>query len=164
MAVHPDIEGRHHPLEAQEGLASLPTVGQAERSAILSCRVTFYVGGPFFFRFPGNVWRVNLERISGRDINRCAVGTSAGVLPVGRYGKCSPATGVIVRSVEVLDALLGCLGPAELPLTIKALLSVAFLLAIGDKVGPCRLAIDLQYVVVLPVVMFLGNSLRELDG
>ena len=60
---------------------------------------------------------------------------------------------------EVLDASFRCLRPTKLPVAVEAEYPVALLLAIGNEVCPCRLAIDLQHVVVLPVVVLaIGES------
>ena len=91
LAVYPYIERTHHPLEAEEGLTAGPSVGQLERAQILACGVALLVGGPVFLRFASDKRRVYLERIAGRDINRCAV---TAYLPVGRHGDMVPRRAV----------------------------------------------------------------------
>ena len=154
LTVDPDVERRHDTLEAQEGLTLLPTGWQAERTAVLACGVALYVGGPLLLRLARDIRRVNLEGIAGRDVDRCAVGVPACVLlPVGWYGKCSPAAGIEVRAVEVAGALFRCLGPAELPCSVQTHHAVALLLGVWDEVGTGWFTMDLQHVVVLPVVV-----------
>ena len=88
LSVHPDVECRHYALEAQEGLTLLPTNGHRERTAILPRRVALLVGRPVLLRFARHIGRVNLERIAGRDVDRCAV---AVYFPVGRHRQRLPA-------------------------------------------------------------------------
>ena len=155
LTVHPDVKGRHHALEAQKRLTAVcPTVRHGECAAVLSRRVSLFVGCPCGLRLAHDVWRVNLEGVACRDVDRRSVALSARVdLPVGRHGKRCPACRVKVRAVEVLDALFGRLRPAEQPLAVQAEPAVALLLAVRNEIRPCRFTVDLQHVVVFPVVV-----------
>ena len=64
LTIYPDIEGRHHTLEAQKGLTRLPTSGQGEGTTILSCGVSFLVGGPLLLGLLHYIGRINLKRIA----------------------------------------------------------------------------------------------------
>ena len=152
LAVDPHVEGAHDTLEAQERLPAgcRPAVGQRKSAAVLSRRVALHIRRPVLLRLPRHVWRVDLEWVAGRDINRRAVAVH---LPVGRDGQRLPPRGVIVSAPKILDALFGRLRPSELPVAVERQHAVSFPFTKGYKIGTGRFPIDLQHMVVLPVVM-----------
>ena len=60
---------------------------------------------------------------------------------------------IVIDTIEAADALVGRLRPTEAPFPIQRQHAVAFALPVGNEIGTCQLTIDLQHVIVLPVVM-----------
>ena len=160
QTIHPHVESRHDTLETKESLAiarwrtvgncGVPAIGEDKRTAVLASGVAFLVGRPILLGFTGDIRRIYLERIAGRDIDRRAV---AVYLPIGRNGQCGPLRIIVIDTIEVTDTFIGRLCPTETPIAIKRQHSVSLSLTIGDKIGTCRLTIYLQHVVILPVMV-----------
>ena len=129
--------------------SALPGGRQGKRAAVLPRRIALHVGRPIFLRFLRHVRRVYLERIASRNVDGCTITID---LPVGRNGQRLP----------IADAFLRRLRPTELPLTIKQQSTVTSLHTVWNEISASRLTIDLQHVVVLPVVMLtIGEGTHE---
>src|SRR5574344_697772 len=81
LTVHPNIKSRLHAIKTQEYLSRLPRQRQLKGTTILSRRITFIKSRPTLLRFRHDVWRIYLERISGRNVDRSSIAVN---LPIGR--------------------------------------------------------------------------------
>ena len=160
MTIDPYVEGRHNALEAQEGLpkgfvccgvtATRPTIRKGKGTAILPCRVTLHVGRPIQFRLSHHVGRIYLERIARRNINRCTITVH---FPIGRHSEYCPLRIIVIRTIKVFYAFIRRLRPTKSPLAIQRQSPVALMFTKRNEIRPCWLTIDLQHMVVFPIVM-----------
>ncbi len=88
LSINPYVESTHDALETEECLTFLPSVRQGECPFVLSGRITLLIGCPFLLGLSHDIGRVNLERITGRDIDGGAVAID---FPVGRNSKRFPS-------------------------------------------------------------------------
>ena len=154
-AVHPDVEGRIHPVEAEKDLAPHPAVGDLEASPVGAHRVV--VGG--------HERGVCGEGIGLVPIHGIAV---AEELPVRRHRNLVPGGVVEAGLEEVLRPVGGAGDEVELPVAVQrdparrvlgASRDRRFRRRVGGERGPRRLPADLEDRRVLP-----GWSLFRLRG
>ncbi len=150
FSIYPDIESTHHSFETKKGLAScFPTSRQLKRTAILSYGIPLFVSRIVNLRFTHHPGWIYLERIACRNVYRRTISV---YFPIGRYGKTDPVFIIEIRLIELYNSFIGHRCPAKLPCSIQTDGTISLLCVERSKCGPRRFAVDLKYMVILPVM------------
>ena len=150
FSIYPDIESTHHSFKAQKSLSvRFPSHRQNECAPILSDRVSFFIGRIVSFRLSHYSRRIYLKRITCRYINRCAISVD---FPIGRNRKVLPVFIIKVCLIEIYDSFARNRSPSELPCSVQRHRTVSFLYGERSKSSPCRFTINLENMMILPVM------------
>ena len=126
-----------------------PSHRQNECAPILSDRVSFFIGRIVGFRLSHYPWRIYFKRITSRYINRRAISVD---FPIGRNRKVLPVFIIKVSLIEIYDSFARNRSPSELPYSIQRHRTVSFPYGERSKSSPCRFTINLENMMILPVM------------
>ena len=150
FAIYPDIESTHHSFKAQKSLSvRFPFHRPDECAPILSDRISFFIGRIVGFRLSHYPWRIYLKRITCRYINRRAISVD---FPIGRNRKVLPVFIIKISLIEIYDSFARNRSPSELPCSVQRYRTVSFLYGKRSKSSSCRFTIDLENMMILPVM------------